>query len=191
MAGSAWGETRLALRGTLLLARGDPRGLGCFDASLGGFWRSFRAGLVCYPFYFLLLFSRVTPAQWNAAGGFRIVAIETITFVISWTAFPLIMLRVCRWFGRDDHFFGFMVIYNWCQVPQFVLFTAIVLSDAAGLVSAGVTRAAGLIAAGAVLVYEWYVARLALDITAAAAILVVLIDLVLAAVLSQVGESLY
>jgi len=113
MAGSAWGETRLALRGTLLLARGDPRGLGCFDASLGGFWRSFRAGLVCYPFYFLLLFSRVTPAQWNAAGGFRIVAIETITFVISWTAFPLIMLRVCRWFGRDDHFFGFMVIYNW------------------------------------------------------------------------------
>ena len=48
---AAWLEVRLAMIGALRLARGDRGGLSCFDRSLDGFWRSFRAAVISYPLY--------------------------------------------------------------------------------------------------------------------------------------------
>ena len=69
----AWLEVQLAVGGALRLARGDPRGLGFFDTSIDGFWRSFRAAAICYPFFLMLLASRVSAAHWAASGAPRIV----------------------------------------------------------------------------------------------------------------------
>jgi hypothetical protein len=179
-------EIRIALAGTLLLARGDPRGLANFDASLGGFWRSFRAAAICFPFYLVLTLSRG-----EAAVTARVLAVETIGYVVSWTAFPLIMLGLVRRFERDDHFFGFMTAYNWCQVPQIVLFTAIAAAQAVGLLGETPAAAAGLAASAAVLAYEWFIARVALDVSVPAAVLVVVIDLLLAATLRGIDDALY
>jgi hypothetical protein len=185
MAGSVLQEIRTALLGTLLLARGDARGLANFDASLGGFWRSYRAAAISYPLYLALTLWRAESPSW------RVMLVETIGYVVSWTAFPLVMLSLCRRLDRDDHFFGFMTAYNWCQVPQIVLFSAIAAVEAVGIVGEGPAAALGLIAAAAVLVYEWFVARVALDVSVPAAILVVVIDVALAALLHQIDESLY
>src|SRR5215208_2179413 len=96
----AWTEVQLAVGGALRLAVGDRSGLGFFDASLAGFWRSFRAALICYPLYLVLVGLRITPAQSAAAGLPRIFVVETIAYVISWTAFPLLVLQLSRWFDR-------------------------------------------------------------------------------------------
>jgi hypothetical protein len=72
----AWTEVQLAVRGALRLARGDPRGLDFFDASIDGFWRSFRAALVAIRSLILL----ALPGQRSAlgeSGVLRIVAVET------------------------------------------------------------------------------------------------------------------
>ena len=61
---TAWLEVRLALIGALQLARGDRGGLSCFDRSLDGFWRSFRAAFISYPLYLILLAMRVTVGKW-------------------------------------------------------------------------------------------------------------------------------
>jgi hypothetical protein len=180
-----WREIRTALLGTLTLARGDARGLTNFDASLGGFWRSYRAAAICYPLYLTLTLGRAQDPSW------RVSIVETIGYVVSWTAFPLVMLSLCRRLDRDDHFFGFMTAYNWCQVPQIVLFSAIAAVEAVGVLGAGPAAAIGLVAAAAVLVYEWFVARVALDVSVPAAILVVAVDVALAALLQQIDESLY
>jgi hypothetical protein len=185
MAGSAFQDIRTALLGSLLLARGDARGLANFDASLGGFWRSYRAAAISYPWYLALTLWRIDSPSW------RVAIVETIGYVVSWTAFPLVMLSICRRLDRDDHFFGFMTAYNWCQVPQIVLFSAIAAVEAVGVVGEGPAAAIGLIAAAAVLVYEWFVARVALDVSVPAAILVVVVDVTLAALLHQIDESLY
>src|SRR5438105_15869578 len=100
----AWTEVQLAVGGALRLARGDPRGLGFFDTSIEGFWRSFRAGLICYPFFLLLLAFRVSAAHRDTSGVPRIVIVETIGYVISWVAFPLFMLPLSRWLGREARF---------------------------------------------------------------------------------------
>jgi len=188
---TTWAEVRWALVGCLRLARGDRGGLAYFDRSLDGFWRSFLSAFFSYPFFLVLLTMRVSLADWNAAGGLRIILVETIGYVISWVAFPLVMLSVLRWIGREQRFFDFMVPYNWCQLPQSVLFVLVGLESETGALSNPVSQTIEIAAAVAVLVYEWYIARVALETSAAAAILVVLVDLVLGLLITRASGSLY
>jgi hypothetical protein len=179
---TAWLEARLALVGALRLAKGDRSALSCFDRSLDGFWRSFRAAIIAYPLYLMLLTMRVSVAEWERSGGLHIVTVETIAYVIAWTAFPLAILTVTRWIDRAHRFFDFMVPYNWSQVG---------LESESGVLAAPAAQTIEVAAAIAVLVYEWFIARVALDATASAAAFVVFIDLVLGALISHVASSLY
>ena len=191
MTAPAWAEVQLAVGGALKLARGDASGLSFFDTSIDGFWRSFRAGVICYPFFLILLVFRVSAAHWAASGVPRIVIVETIGYVISWVAFPLLMLPLSRWLGREDRFLAFMVAYNWSQLPQTALFVVLAANSAAGLLPHALAQFADFAAAVAVLLYEWYIARVALAVSASQAVPVVLLDLVLGSVLSRITEALY
>ena len=188
---TTWAEVRWAMTGCLRLARGDRRGLEYFDRSLDGFWRSFMSAFLSYPFFLILLTMRVSLADWKAAGGLPILLIETIGYVISWVAFPLIMLSVLRWIGREHRFFDFMVPYNWCQLPQSILFVVIGLQSESEALGSSLSQILEFAAAIAVLVYEWYIARVALETSAAAAALVVLVDLVLGVVVTRAAGGLY
>lgn len=191
MAASDWVELRSALTGTLRFACGDRSALRYFDRSLDGFWRSFRAAFLAYPLYLLLLTMRTSFAQWQSTGGWTIIGIETIAYVITWTAFPLIMLRFTRWLGREEHFFDFMVPYNWCQLPQSFLAVVIGIEAGSGLFSVAAIRLVDFVGAIAILVYEWFVARVALQTTRGMAALVVAIDLLLAVVVARAAAGLY
>jgi branched-subunit amino acid transport protein AzlD len=191
MPATAWLEVRLALVGALRLAKGDRGGLSCFDRSLDGFWRSFRAAVIAYPLYLMLLMMRVTIAEWERSGGFYIIGVETIAYVVAWVAFPLAMLRVTRWINRSHRFFDFMVPYNWSQLPQSALFVLVGLQAESQAVSVQPAQVIEIAAAIAVLAYEWFIARVALETTASAAALVVLVDLVLGVFISHVASSLY
>jgi hypothetical protein len=191
MPATAWLEVRLALVGALRLAKGDRGGLSCFDRSLHGFWRSFRAAVIAYPLYLILLMMRVTIAEWERSGGFHIIVVETIAYVTAWVAFPLAMLTVTRWINRSHRFFDFMVPYNWSQLPQSALFVLVGLQAESDAISAQPAQVIEIAAAIAVLVYEWFIARVALETTAAAAALVVLVDLVLGVLISHVASGLY
>ena len=191
MPATAWLEVRLALVGALRLAKGDRGGLSCFDRSLDGFWRSFRAAVIAYPLYLMLLMMRVTIAEWERSGGFYIIGVETIAYVVAWVAFPLAMLTVTRWIDRSHRFFDFMVPYNWSQLPQSALFVLVGLQSTSDAISTQPAQVIEIAAAIAVLAYEWFVARVALETTASAAALVVLVDLVLGVLISHVASSLY
>jgi hypothetical protein len=188
---AAWLEIGLALRGTLQLARGDRLGLSCFDRSLDGFWRSFRAAVIAYPLFLMLLTMRVTIAEWERSGGLWIAAVETIGYVVAWVAFPLIMMSVTSWLDRAHRFFDFMVPYNWSQVPQSALFALVGLETTTGVLGSSTAAAIEAAALIAVLVYEWYLARVALDTTVPAAIFVVFVDFLLGVLISQITGSMY
>jgi len=188
---TTWAEVRWALVGCLRLARGDRGGLAFFDRSLDGFWRSFMAAFLGYPLFLLLLTMRVSLAEWNAVGGAQIILIETIGYVISWVAFPLVMLSVVRWIGREQRFFDFMVPYNWCQLPQSVLAVLIGLQAEAGLVGDLLSQLIMVAALIAVFLYEWYIARVALETSRAAATMIVLLDFVLSELVTRAAGSLY
>ena len=191
MSDPVWAEVQVAVGGALRLARGDASGLGFFDTSIDGFWRSFRAGVICYPLFLVLLVLRVSAAKWAASGAPRIVTVETIGYVISWVALPLLVLPVTRWLGREHRFLAFVVAYNWSQIPQTVLFVLVGLDAAASLFPSGVAQLVEFVAAIAVLVYEWYIARVALQVSASQAVPVVAVDVLLGIVLSRITEGLY
>jgi hypothetical protein len=182
---SALQEFQLAIVGALKFARGDRNALTYFDRTLDGFWRSFRAAAISYPLFLILLTMRVTTAEWDASGGARIILVETIGYVISWVLFPLVMLPVSRALGREHRFFDFMVPYNWSQVPQSVLFVLAGLPGGAGM------RVLGFVAAYAVMLYEWFIARVALEVSSLAAGLVVIVDLVTSIAVGQIANSLH
>jgi len=186
-----WSEVQLAVGGALRLAVGDRRGLGFFDVSIDGFWRSFHAAVLCYPLYLLLLAFRVSSAHWTQSGVPTILVVESISFVISWTAFPLLILPLTRLFGRESRFLPFMVAYNWAQLPETVLFALVGLDGASGLMTPAAAAFAQLASAVAVLVYEWYIARVALLVTGAQATVVVILDVLLSTVLGRLSEALY
>jgi hypothetical protein len=191
MGNAAWAEAWLALTGAVRLARGDRGGLSCFDRSLDGFWRSFRAAVITYPLYLVLLTMRVSVTEWQRSGGWRIVIVETIGYVIAWVAFPLVMLVVTRGIGRAHRFFDFMVPYNWCQLPQSALFVLVGIGSESRILSPRAGASLDIIVAIATLIYEWYIARVALDTTGSTAAIVVLVDLVLGVFITRIAGSLY
>ena len=191
MAMTASSEIRRALTGALRLARGDRGGLAYFEPTIDGFWRSFRAGFLAYPLFLALLAMRTSGAAWTASGGVQIILVETIGYVIAWAAFPLAMLKVSELMGRERRFFTFMVAYNWAQVPQSALFVLVALEAESGLFGAGGTRLIGLAAAFAALAYEWFIARVGLEVSGLFAALVVFLDLLLTLLVSITAAALY
>src|SRR5262249_50177082 len=139
----------------------------------------------------LLLTMRVSDDQWQAAGALQIVTVETIAYAISWVAFPLAMLTVTRWIGRAPRFFDFMVPYNWWQLPQSALFLIVGLQSQSAALGVPAAQMLELVVVAGVLVYEWYIARVTLDTTASAALLVVVLDLALGALIDRVASNLY
>jgi hypothetical protein len=190
-AAAAWLELRCAVIGSLLLARGDPAGLDYFDRSHDGFWRSFRAAVLVYPLFLVLLAIRANPARWEAAGGWFVVAIESIGYVIGWTIFPLVMIGVTRWLGREPKYYDFMVAYNWCQLPEGVLAVVVAVVTQAGILPGAAGRTVEITAGIAVLVYEWFIARSALQTSRSAAAFVVLVDVVLGAMVGRASANFY
>ena len=96
----ALAEVQLAIGGALRLARGDRGGLDCFDASIDGFWRSFRAALIVLP-------ALSDPAELSGRArrrrgrevdaGAILRGRDHRTTSISWVAFPLVVLPLGRW----------------------------------------------------------------------------------------------
>ncbi|HML10661.1 MAG TPA: hypothetical protein VK432_07355 [Stellaceae bacterium] len=191
MATAWWAEAWLALTGAIRLARGDRGGMLCFDPTEMGFWHSFRCAVLCYPLYLILLAFPIELGEPPELDPVRVTIVETIHYVISWVAFPLLMIPLVDWLRRGDRYFAFMVAYNWSQAPQTALFALVALAGAVGLLPAEGMLYADLIVGVAALVYEWYVSYVALEVTRPKAALVILVDVVLATILSHVSAALY
>ena len=76
-------------------------------------------------------------------------------------------------------------------MPHSALFVLVGLESASGILSIQASQAIDIVAALATLVYEWFIARVALDTTGLVAVFVVLVDLVLGVLISHVTGRLY
>jgi hypothetical protein len=188
---SALRSLSCGMYGAWRFARLDRGAMLWFDRGIDGLWRSFWAAAVAYPGFIVLLVLRTAPAQWQASGGWRVLAVETIGYVIGWTLFPLVILPFCRWLGRAGEAIDFIIAYNWSQVLQTGLFLGLAALEGGGLMPGAAAGPIFGLAFLAVLAYEWFIARVALDAGGVAATAVVLIDLVLNAVVQRVTLSLY
>lgn len=173
--------------GVVRLWRGDITAFLAFDRSLEGFWRSFTAAVLGAPIHALLLFAGKGEST-GPIDTWHDAMVEAIAYVVTWTAFPLLMTRIARRLGREDRFFDYMVPYNWAALAQLVLFT---LAAFLRLVLPGFLGSVlMLVAIAAVLHLQWFIAREGLAVSGRYAFLIVLADLSLSFMISGVADYL-
>lgn len=180
-------EAMAALYGTLRLVRLKADGLAWFDASTGGFWRSFGAAALMAPLYLIsLALWPGTPAV-PPPDPLRALLLQSIAYVMDWVAYPLVMVSVLRWIDRERHLFRYLVAYNWFKVPKELLFFTLAALYAAGVLPERSAEFLSLVAFGATLYYVWFIAKSALETDGYTAAGLVLIDLTVSLLISGIA----
>jgi hypothetical protein len=168
-------EIRYSVAGALRLARGDAGGLDHFDDSSERFWRSFWAAVVCAPMVIIIIYtaqSAKPPKDWT-----HYFLVVTLNYVIAWALWALVMIYIADAVQRAHRYFRYMQAYNWAQVVGTAAKFLLVLL-AQGMAGQGLAVLL-LFATLAILFYEWFVTRHALDVSGPQAAGVVAFNLVL------------
>jgi hypothetical protein len=183
-------EIVTSLWGAWRLARLDPRGIACFQTTVEGVWRSFFAAALVAPAYGLMLAMRFGGAA-EGTDPLRFALAEAIAYVVSWVAYPLVMVSVARSLDRLDRYCGYICAYNWSLVLQNLLVLPLSILTMAELLPAGLLQILWLAAIAVITAYVWFIARVGLDLAPLTAVGVVGIDLLLSFLVGAVADSLY
>lgn len=182
-------EVGYATYGAWRLARADPQGMQFFDNTPEAFWRSFHAATVAAPIYVVLVVLQL--AERPVTGGpFRVMSVEAISYAIDWVAFPLVMFYIAQSIGRFDRYLRYIAAYNWSKVLQMSLWLAVAAITQTGLLPRGAGIVVELLAMVAILTYQWFIARIGLEVRGLGAASIVLLDLVISFFLSAVTMNL-
>lgn len=182
-------EISYGLYGAWRLARLDPAGMGFFDQSIEGFWKSFFAAVLVAPAHILIFLLQLAELK-VSAGPLHIVAVESLIYVISWLAFPFVVFYLAQTLGRAREYRGFVVAYNWAQVIQLLLVLPVSLVVAGGWLPDPIAYLLYIGMLAAVLGYEWFIARTALTLSGSGAAGVVALAFVLAATANRFGLAM-
>lgn len=175
-------EVSRGLFGAWMLARLDAKGIFLFDNTVEAFWRSFWAAGVALPLYGILLVLRNSGATIGVSSGTALL-IHSIAYVIGWVAFPFAMFYVTRVFDRQQWYCRYIVAYNWSVVLQLSLMLLVTSIVATGMFSPALGSVLTVVTVLAVLIYQGFIARVALQATIPGAVGIVLLDLVLSLLL--------
>jgi hypothetical protein len=178
-----------SLFGAWRLAHLDPRGMQYFDTSINGFWRSFWAAAVMVPPYALIVILRLMERQ-ATSSSLRIALIEIIAYVIGWTAFPLAAWYLLSALGKQDRYLGYIVAYNWANVLQICVYLPVTALDASGGLPDQIMVVLAMAATAAVIFYQYYIARTALEVDMPIAAGLVFMDLMLGILLHGVVATM-
>lgn len=178
-----------SLTGACTLATGNRRGLAFFDATPKGFWNSFFAAAIAAPTFAALIAAGLEAAP-IGPDPFRYAAIQLIAYIIGWTAFPLAMFHLCNALGWQDRYLRYVVAYNWAQVIQGAALVMALGLSRLPIIPHGLGDALMLSAIGGTAVYQWFVARVALDVSPLAAIAVLSVDATISVAITLIAGLL-
>jgi hypothetical protein len=177
-----------ALYGAWRLLRFDTDGLQAFRADAEAFWQSFVAALIALPGYAILvslhLSGQDTAANWVSTG-----LLHGFAYVMSWTAFPLITYYAAINMDRAANWVGFVVALNWSKVLQMAIYLPLVLIAHTGVFGQAGGGFLTLVGFVAVIVYQWFVTRSALDCPGPSAAGLTAVDVVLGLLITTMTDA--
>ena len=182
-------EVAAAIYGAWRLLRLDPGGMQFFERTPDGFWKSFFAAAIVAPGYLILVLLHLSDMD-ATAGPFRIFLVQSIAFVISWTAFPLLMHQITQMIDRQEAYIGYIVALNWSKVIQMGIYLPVSVLTFSDILPSALAALINLVASLGILAYQWFVTRTALDITGFAAVGVVLLDLIIGIFITAVADGM-
>ena len=182
-------EATSAVFGAYRLARFDRNGMAFIDRSPEGALNSFYAAVLLLPFF---IFAELLHLWSDLAelSLLRVVAVDGIAYVISWTLFPVIMLSAVGAFDRQQRYFDFLATYNWSNVIQAGIYFPVLVLGGFGLLPEPVIIVLALAATAAVLVYAWFVIKTSLDIAGPLAVALVGADFMISLALTDITDGM-
>ncbi len=175
-------EVSRGIFGAWMLARLDAKGIFLFDNTVEAFWRSFWAAGVALPIYGILLVLRYSGAAIGVGPGAAFL-IHVAAYVMGWIAFPFAMFYVTQLFDRQQWYCRYFAAYNWAVVLQLALMLFASSAVASGIFSPNVGSILSVGAMIAVMFYQGFIARVALQVPIPGAVGIVLLDLFLSLIL--------
>lgn len=178
-------ETAGALYGVWRIARWDEKAFSFFNATEQGFWRSYTAALCVAPLQALYQLSvyltlDTPPPAW------RMIAIESIEYVILWVLFPLAMFYIAKLLERDGAFFRYIIAYNWFQLAVGYLAMPFGILTQFGLLAPSVSGFFDSLIFVSYVTYAAFIARAGLKVGVGTSIGIVIIDILLTLMVGQV-----
>lgn len=176
------------LSAALRLASGRPDGVVLVPDDRRTLVRSFWAIGLCLPAVVCRLLM-----SWGGSGLPKDwphqVGREVIVFMLGWLVFVEFTHRLAPLMGRAEKWGRFVAVWNWCNVIEGVL---VIIGGIPGALGAPpvVDQACELVMIGWALWLEWYATRLALDVGAATAIGLVLLDQSIGIMLASLALAL-
>jgi hypothetical protein len=177
------------LRGLRRLIQFDVGGLGYFDRSIEGFWRSFRVALLIAPLYSIVIPFELELIK-PTAGWQQIMIVEILAYIVSWLLYPLAAYEICRLVGREAEYPGYIVVYNWSKMLIASAQVLVWLPTLMGITAAETSHSLYRIVYLIFLIYLWFIARAGLRIDPFSAIGMVFTSYVLTLVLSFIHTAL-
>jgi hypothetical protein len=169
-------------RGIATLTFGQPAGIRAFTNDIAATKRSFVTAIFSLP-----IFVMFHVLDWLAGVGTveppHGLALDLLSFPISWAGFALISLPLVRMLGAEAQWPRYIAAWNWSNLAQYALLflTSLpVLLHAPAIAS----ETCALVGYGWALWLEWYVTRLVLGLSPTAAALLVAVDVGFSAVVS-------
>jgi hypothetical protein len=170
--------------GAWRLARRDPRGLVWFQTGPEGFWTSFWGPALVFPAFLIL---QVLDGTFEDE-LLRPLVVHLIAYVAAVVAFPLAVSHIADGLDKGRHYIRYIVAYNWSAVIQMaVLLPAVLLAH---LFPGNAFAMFNLAVTLALLVYQAYIAHVALDVPPAHAGMLVVLDLMIGALVQMIADRL-
>jgi len=164
----------------------DGNAINDFDISERGFWRSFFAAVLVLPFSLMMAASRYDLITDGVSIGVisndipfgRFMFVEMVAYVISWTAYPVLMSVFVKHLNCQQNYIRGVVAYNWSSFWQNAVYVPL------ALVSAESGGPFALIVLVAVLAYGWFVAWKGFGVSKFQAFMLIGLDLSIGIIIS-------
>lgn len=150
-----------------------------FETTAEGALRSFFASALCMPAFLALRLLAWSNGGAPQAGVVQGVAAELVGFVLAVAGYALASLPVAEALGRRGRWPLYIAAWNYANLVQYaVLLAATAVPQLLGVPSL-IAQTLGLATLGYMLWLEWFIARVALGVTAAQAAGFVLLNLII------------
>ena len=182
-------EIAAGLTGAWGLFLRDAQGLTLIDCSPRGAARSFHLAVLLAPVYVIIL-ALVWGRYWPNLDLGVLIAVEALTWVIGWTAMPVIVYWISGVIDARDNWFAFVAAYNWTAPIQMAIALIVILLSAIPMFQGPPGFVVFLVATFIRLSYLVFVIRVALDVSTGAAVGLTALDFVLALVLETQSNAI-
>lgn len=142
----------------------DPRATSLFDATPLGALKSFSCALIVLPGYVLIV-AFVHSKSAADANFFRFFLIEAIAYVLSWTAWPVLIFYIATALDRSKDFLLYLTALNWSAGPQMLIWLFVLFLHISGMFPIQIVAVVNIAALAVILLYHLFILRITLRLT--------------------------